>query len=91
KRDTAFRVSGSCTTSRSSGGYDVHNPTSGDCYLSYGDCSKSPSSGGGGSIQKIHDVYNEGSGNLFITYCGASTSGEEMVSKCSLVRETVNT
>ncbi|GBO33314.1 hypothetical protein AVEN_275454-1, partial [Araneus ventricosus] len=91
KRDTGFIVSGTCKTSPSSGGYDVHNPGSDDCHLSYGDCSSSNSSGGGGSIQKIHDVYNEGSGSLFITYCGASTSGEEMVSKCSLVEETRDT
>ncbi|GBN15569.1 hypothetical protein AVEN_102150-1 [Araneus ventricosus] len=90
KRDsgTGFTVSGSCTTSRSSGGYDVHNTGSGDCHLSYGDCSASNSSGGGVYVEKIHDVYNAGSGNIFITYCGASTSGEELVSKCSLVSET---
>ncbi|GBN68400.1 hypothetical protein AVEN_61312-1, partial [Araneus ventricosus] len=64
-------------------GYDVHNPTSGDCHLNYGDCSSSTSSGGGGYIEKIHNVYNSGSGNFFITYCGESTSGEELVSKCS--------
>ncbi|GBL98503.1 hypothetical protein AVEN_253677-1 [Araneus ventricosus] len=81
-------VSGSCTTSRSGGGYDVHNPGSGSCQLTYGDCSGSTSSGGGGSIQKIHNVHNAGSGSILITYCGASS---EMVSKCPLLGETRDT
>ncbi|GBO13666.1 hypothetical protein AVEN_119764-1, partial [Araneus ventricosus] len=54
KRDsgTGFAVSGSCTTTRSSGGYDVHNPGSGDCHLSYGDRCSSTSSGGGVYVEK---------------------------------------
>ncbi|GBN00416.1 hypothetical protein AVEN_8972-1, partial [Araneus ventricosus] len=79
KRDTGFIVSGSCTISRSGGGYDVHNSGSRVCHLTYGDCSGSTSSGGGRSIQKIHNVYLAGSGDFFITYCGASTSSEEMI------------
>ncbi|GBO11528.1 hypothetical protein AVEN_145055-1, partial [Araneus ventricosus] len=79
KRDTGFILTGNCTTSRSGGGYDVHNAGSGDCHLTYGDCSGSNSSGGGRSIQKIHDVYNAASGIVYITYCGASTSSEEMI------------
>ncbi|GBO18779.1 hypothetical protein AVEN_266086-1, partial [Araneus ventricosus] len=79
KRDTGFIVSGSCTTSRSGGGYDVHNAGSGVCHLDYGDCKPSNSSGGGRSIQKIHNVYNAGSGNIYIAYCGPSTSREEMI------------
>ncbi|GBN27094.1 hypothetical protein AVEN_201456-1 [Araneus ventricosus] len=75
KRDTGFIVSGDCTIV----GSDVHNAGSGDCHLTYGDCSGSTSSGGGRSIQKIHDVYNAGSGNVYISYCGASTSSEEMI------------
>ncbi|GBM35757.1 hypothetical protein AVEN_108957-1 [Araneus ventricosus] len=81
-----YTVSGSCTTSRSSGGsYDVQNRGSGNCYISYGDCSESASSVPGSTNIGgfwIHNVYNAGSGSISITYCEESSvpsNGKELI------------
>ncbi|GBM54103.1 hypothetical protein AVEN_247714-1 [Araneus ventricosus] len=76
--EIGYTVSGSCTTSRSGGGYyDVYNRGSGNCYINYGDCSAStstvPGSANAGGYW-IHNVNNAGSGTIFITYCDESTS-----------------
>ncbi|GBM54081.1 hypothetical protein AVEN_247695-1 [Araneus ventricosus] len=67
------------------GYYDVHNRGSGNCYISYGDCSASASSVSGSTNiggYWIHNVYNAGSGSISITYCDESrepSNGKELI------------
>ncbi|GBN10860.1 hypothetical protein AVEN_81792-1 [Araneus ventricosus] len=66
KRDTGtrFTTSGDCKVLSN----NVHNSGGGDCYVRYGGCSASTSSGEVWD-KKIQNLYNSGSGNFFLTYC----------------------